>query len=245
MNRLILLLVLFAFGCKKSEDRSCWKFNGQTAEKKMELADFQSMEIGPYMKVHLVQDSSLFVVLTGGENVINLVSTAVLDGKLTILNENKCKFLRNLNKVINVEVHFKQLKEILYKGSHDLTNEGNIVSPNLSVTLKESSGSVNLKVNCGNLEVSAEPSWADYKIQGICDQARFTVKGNSFGDTRGLKVNNLLTVLSRSSGDLKIDADATGVLKCETWGKGNVYYYGTPSSIEWNNYGTGKLLQGN
>ena len=244
MKRLLFLLVLLAFGCKKSEDRSCWKFNGSSTDKKVELSDFQRMELGPYLIYHLVQDTSSFVVIKGGKNVVNSVSTAVLDGTLTVLNENKCRFLRNSNKVITVEIHFKQLKEIIYYGSHQLTNEGTIVSPNLTLTLQEASGSVDLNVNCGNLEVSAEPSWADYKIQGICNQARFTVKGNAFGDTRGLKVNNLMTVLSRSSGDLKVDVNNTVDLKCETWSSGNVYYYGIPNSIEWNDYGTGKLLQG-
>jgi len=49
MNRLILLLVLFALGCKKSEDRSCWKFNGSTIDKKVDLSDFHKIDLGAFL----------------------------------------------------------------------------------------------------------------------------------------------------------------------------------------------------
>ncbi|MEJ6797456.1 MAG: DUF2807 domain-containing protein [Crocinitomicaceae bacterium] len=245
MNRLILLLVLFALGCKKSEDRSCWKFNGSTIDKKVDLSDFHKIDLGAFLNYHLIHDSSSFVVLTGGENVLNSVCTTVIDGRLTITNENKCKFLRSLKKIISVEIHYKSLDEIIYQGSYSLTNEGTLSSPKLDVILREGAGSLDLLVNCINLEVSAEPSWTDYAIRGNCNYARLSAKGNAFGDTRELQVLNDLIVISKGTNDLKIRTNSANVLKCETWSSGNVYYTDTPGSIEWSNYGTGKLLQGN
>ena len=76
-------------------------------------------------------------------------------------------------------------------------------------------------------------------------QVRLSIKGNAYGDTRGLKVDSVMTVISRSSADLQVNAGGTKRFKCEIWGSGNVYYAGIPDLIEWNDYGTGKLLPRN
>ncbi len=241
-----ILLIVFAFSCKKVEDRTCFKFTGDEIEKTISLDVFHKLKLGAYLEYVLVEDTACFVVLKGGENVVNLVSTEVTSGDLLqIKNTNRCRFLRSSKKHIHVEIHYVNLKEIFYEGSELLKNEGVLTSENLTVILNEGSGSVNLHVKCGKLNVAAEPSWADYVISGETTEARLSIKGNAYGDTRGLKVDSVMTVISRSSVDLEVNAGGTKRFKCEIWGSGNVYYSGIPDLIEWNDYGTGKLLPRN
>ncbi len=244
--RYLFFLVLIILSCKKAEDRSCLKFTGEQIEKRIDLADFERLDLGPYLNFRLVQDTVQYVRLFGGENVVNHVKTEVTSNKeLVISNENKCRFLRNSNKTILVEIHFVDLKDVFFEGSGWLKNEGQLDVPELTVTLSEGSGTATLHVKTTKLNVAAEPSWSNYILTGQTEEARLSVKGNAYGDSKGLKINSSLTVISRSSADLVVNVDGTGTFKCETWGNGNVYYSGVPSWLHWNDYGKGKLLPAN
>jgi hypothetical protein len=241
----IVFLLCTLIACKKAENRACVKFNGNTTEKSIQLDHFNKLYVGPYLDFVLVQDSLDYVRLEGGENVLNFVKLEILEKELRITNENKCRFLRNGKKHIVVEIHFTKMDELFFEGSGTLTNKGILNLPYVEITLNEGSGTVNLNVQSQTIRVSAEPSWANYILSGHCTNAELTVKGNSYGDTRGLQVDDLLTIKSRSSADLYVNGNNTGVLKCESWGSGNVFYTGTPLWINNNNYGEGRLLQSN
>jgi hypothetical protein len=241
MKKLIILLLLLT-GCKKAEDRACWKFVGEQSEKIVQLEKFKVVEINPYVIVNLVQDSVNYCKIIGGENVINLIKTDVKDGKLSIENENKCSFLRSAKKKITVEIHFVSLKKIVFQGSESVRSLSTINSPDLAIDLKETSGTMDLDLNVDLLFVSAEPSWSNFNLSGIAKNVTLVVKGNAYCDTRKLTVQDRLVVNSRTVGDCYVNGN-TNHLKCETNGSGNVYYIGSPGLIEWNDYATGKLLQ--
>lgn len=242
MKLAVFILLIGLVACKKAEDRSCLKFNGADGEKNIALSDFNKIYVGPYLDFVLVQDSLDFIRLVGGENVLNLVKTDIVDQELSITNENKCRFLRKGSKHIKVEIHFTNLSELFFEGSGTMTNQGILNLPYVEIILNEGSGTVDLAIESHTLRISAEPSWANFILRGHCKNAELSVKGNAYGDTRGLQVDTLITVKSRSSADLYINGNNTGVLKCESWGNGNVYYTGTPFWIDNKNYGEGRLL---
>lgn len=241
MKKLVILLLILT-ACKKPEDRSCWKFHGDQVEKRVEIESFKILEINPHIIVDLIQDTVNYCVISGGENVVNLVKAVVLDGKLVLKNENKCTFLRSSKKKITVEVHFVSMEEIIYQGSENVKSTGSISLTNLKINLKETSGTMELELNTLNVSVAAEPSWVNFILSGNSNTASFVVKGNAYCDTRNLLVQDKIVINSRTVGACYING-ATSHLKCETNGSGNVYYTNTPGFIEWNDYGTGKLLQ--
>lgn len=243
MRILIVFLVLTFVSCKKAEDRTCMKFNGKDIEKTIPVDDFLRLRVGAYLDFVLVQDTVCYVKLIGGEKVLNLVDIKSHSNTLELLNKNKCRFLRNKKKVITAEIHFKQLEDIFFEGSGTMSNVGQLNLPYLTIALNEASGTINLNLESEIINISAEPSWANYILKGHTKHLNMTVKGNSYADVLEMTIDSLLTVKSRSSADVYINVESTGFFKCETWGDGNVYYSGTPAYIEWNNYGVGELLK--
>jgi hypothetical protein len=241
MKKIIILILLFS-SCKKAEDRSCWKFYGATIQKTVTLENFHALEINPNLIINLIQDSTNYCVINGGENVVNLVNTEILNGKLVLKNENKCTFLRNPKMKISVDVHFIEIDHILYQGSENVKGIGLISSQNFVIEMKETSGTIDLELNTLYFSITAEPSWANFILSGTTKTASFVVKGNAYGDARNFVVEDDIVINSRTGGDCYINGTTTH-LKCETNGTGNVYYTNTPSIIEWNDYATGKLLQ--
>jgi len=241
MKKLFILLLLVS-ACKKAEDRRCWKFNGDPVEKIVSLENFNEVEIRSHLIVNLIQDTVNFAVVKGGENVVNLITTEIEQGKLVLSNTNKCNYLRSGKKKITIDIHFVSLDKIIYHGSEPLKSIGVISGSQLTIEIKETAGTIILEVNTLNFYLNAEPSWANFVISGSTKNASFSVKGNAYGDARELHVENKVLCCSRTVGDIYINGDVS-LLKCETNGSGNVYFTNTPGNIEWNNYGTGKLLQ--
>jgi lipopolysaccharide export system protein LptA len=57
-------------------------------------------------------------------------------------------------------------------------------------------------------------------------------------------VKDSITVVSATQGPVHINADQAK-LKAETNGSGNIYYRGAPSSMAFNKYGLGDLIDDN
>ena len=241
MKKLFILLLIIC-SCKKAEDRKCWKFSGNSMETKVSLENFDELEIRSHLIVNLIQDSINYAIIKGGENVVGLVSADIQQGKLILNNNNKCNYLRDGKKKITVDVHFVSVKKIIYYGSETLKSVGKIIAPILAVDIKETSGTVYLEVDAQEFSLSAEPSWANFVLSGFAKMARLSIKGNAYGDARGLKVHDKLLCSSRTAGNIYVNGDVS-LLKCETLGSGNVYYTNSPGNIEWNDYSKGKLLQ--
>jgi hypothetical protein len=241
MKKILILLVLIS-SCKKAEERNCWKFYGDEVEKTVTLDVFHSLEINPNLIVNLIQDTVHYCAIKGGKNVVNLLKKEVLNGKLTLKNENKCAFLRSPKKKITVDVHFVELDRIVYQGSENVKSKGVINGQILTIDLKETSGTLDLELNTTHCYVTAEPSWVNFKLSGFSNFARIVVKGNAYCDTRNFLVQDRITINSQTVGSCYVNG-ASNYLKCETNSSGNVYYTNTPGFIEWNDYGSGKLLQ--
>ena len=106
------ILILLVLGCDKPEDRSCLKSIGDQSTKEVILADFDKLHLGPHLRYVLVQDTVNKVVLSGGANLLNFVTSEITDNKLTIENENDCNFLRSYDEIIVAEVHLKNIINI-------------------------------------------------------------------------------------------------------------------------------------
>ena len=81
-------------------------------------------------------------------------------------------------------------------------------------------------------------------MHGSTQSLRANLMGDGAFDFKGLKVSNALKILTVSSRDQKIGADGIP-LQVQIDGVGNVRYWGIPSGISLNNYGSGALINSN
>ncbi|MBX2948337.1 MAG: DUF2807 domain-containing protein [Crocinitomicaceae bacterium] len=240
----IPLIVLAA--CKKAEDRNCFKVAGKQTSLEIPLEAFHKLNVGAKLEVVLVQDSENKLVIHGRDNLINLVTYAIDDkGFLNLKNTNKCDFLRSYDKnKISVEVHFTHLDELFFEGTKNLTTTGTITSSDFKLTIQDGGATVYLNLDCQNIDATQGHGYGDFVLSGTCENANIKITSNGFGDTKGLTVTDNLVVVSSTPVVSSINAEGANTT-VEINGSGNVIYVGNPLTLNYIQYGSGELINGN
>ncbi len=243
MKNIAFFLLIFSFlACKKAEHRKCMKSTGENSIRIVALPDFVKLKLKKKLKYILVQNDSTYLKISGGKNMLNLVSWKIADdGFMEIFNENKCNFLRDLKDAITVEIHFKDLNEIMFEGSETLFCPDTLKLNSLSFTILDACGTFNLKIKSNELRGDVAYGWGDYTVEGISENATIAVKSNGFCNVEKLKVNNKYELINESVGDMHVnvsDAKISGYIS----GKGNIFYKGNPIENEVKLFGEGKMI---
>ncbi len=241
-----IFVLLVVFGCKKPENRACWKFAGdENTTKIIPLETFDLVFLGAHLEYVLVQDTVNFVQIEGYENLVNLVETNISEGKLRIENKNKCNFLRNYKtKKIKVTLHFKDIINLEYQGTETLTNLGQLNLPYFTMTVVDGAGPVNLNVKSDVLVGIIKHGYGDFTFSGEAKYANFVIASNGFCNTNSLIIADSIDVVSRTPVVCRYNF-SNAKAKVEFQSSGNIEYIGNPSSIETNYYGTGQLIDAN
>ncbi|RFC53341.1 GIN domain-containing protein [Brumimicrobium aurantiacum] len=237
-----ILFLCFLFSCKKAEDRSCFKFAGEESELTHYVSnDIDTLYLQDDISYTLIGSNENKIVLTGGENLLNFVNVEFGNGKLTISNENKCKFLRSYDQQISAKVYIDTITYIHYQGSKEVVSQDTLRSSELRIDIFEGAGSMDLTLVNGYTSVTATQSHADFTIKGRTIYGHFHCKGNSYCDTRDFSVSSELYIKSYTVGKMLINADQTK-LYTTIENSGNVEYVGNPVSITLNGDGSGELI---
>ncbi len=241
----LLIATFIIIGCKKKEDKTCLKSTGPVTSKEILLEPFDKLFMGPHLKYELVQDTVNKVVLKGGEYLLNGISLTVdNENRLLITNENKCAFLRPYDEIVVVEIHFVNLVNINFEGTQEVICADTLSVTDLSLTIRDGAGHFNLMVEGNSVDVLITHGWGNYTVSGSVEFAKFNLNSNGFGDAYNLQVNSELIAISSTVGVMKIRADNCALLT-EINQSGDIWYKGTPSSTEHNQYGSGALVNKN
>ena len=245
---LFLFLVVVLYGihsCKPANERACFKGSGDLDSLLVELPHFEKLILGEHMKFVLIQDTIEKVLLYGGENLLNQIFIDTdISNELSISNENRCRFFRYRNNEVVVQIHFIDLKEIIFNGSEELSNEGVLQFDDLKLTTLGACGSVNLHLNANEIYSLNEAGWPDITLRGFCGSFRAETFGNLILDLMQFYVNESIDFISQAGTLSKVNAQGN-VLKVELSGTGDLWYYGVPSQIIKKEYNSGKLIDKN
>jgi len=245
MRIIVIFFLLFLVSCEKQENRACFKTAGDESSIELLVEPFDKMYLKEHIEFVLIQDTIEKVVISGGKNLLNFIDVAVIEGRLEILNTNRCSFLRSFKKKVKVEIHFKQLINIHFEGTEPLTNIGTLQFNWLSVLIRDGAGPVKLNFNANTVFTTIAHGWGDFTYTGNVNYANFNVRSNGYCDTYGLNINDSITVISNTPGTSKINANGAQ-LKAEIDGSGDIWYKGIPngSPIVYQ-YGTGEVISKN
>lgn len=238
----ISILLTMVFSCKKAEDRKCWKSAGKQIEKIIYLSEFNELEIGQHISVTLIQDTVNYAIIKGAENLINLIETNVSFNKLTILNSNKCNFLRSYKKKdIHVLLHFKNISNIEYNGSEKLDSENILNLDVLTLYVKDGAGTINLKLNSNYIFASVGKGYGDLNFQGTTKYANFNITSNAYCNLNELIIQDSIDFISNTVAPCYLNiANCDARIQIE--GSGNVIYRGVPLSLKKIRFGSGQIL---
>ena len=245
MRFLIPIMLLILVSCKKSEDRSCFKFVGDSATKEIALESFDKLFMGPHLKYVLVQDTIEKVILHGGENLLNFIETRIdEEGRLNINNNNECNFLRDYDKMVTVEIHVKKITNIMFEGSERVECQNQLITDYLTLTITDGTGEFKLNVDAISLHRIVTHGWGNFTLYGETNYLNMLVRSNGWANSYNMLVHDSLHVINKSSETLKINPGGAD-LKAQIHGEGSIWYINTPTSIEYNKYGGGELVDKN
>lgn len=235
-----IAILLLLFSCKKVEDRTCWKSQGEINNFERYLDEFNAIETKGSIEIHLVQDSLNFAVLKCGTHLEKQIQTRVEAKHLYIENHNRCSFVRPKQETPILELHYIFLDTIHHAASESLKTINCIKTNHLVLKSLDNSSHLDLEVDVKDLIFHTSDSWTDLTVKGKVDQLTFYLKGNSFSDAKKLEIKEA-TVISKSAGNIELGT-ILNKLKVDIRGSGNIYYSGNPATIEKTDTGDGELI---
>jgi len=236
---LLLVLTAIAAGACTKGGGKCLTSYGNLISVERETGDFDSIAIYDYVNVFLTQDTVNKVRVETGEHVVSGISTEVVNRQLIIHNYNKCNWLRDYSKPVNVYISVRNLFKIYYNSAGNLTTLNPLSSDELWVDLWGGSGSVLLDLNIHSGTFIQHMGTADLTLTGLCRICSLYA-----GDYGPFHCENLETgytfITSRSSNNCYVQAER--VLEATILSIGDIYYHGTPDTLKVDIQGTGKLI---
>jgi hypothetical protein len=237
---IIAITAVVLAGCKKPEDRRCFKSTGDDTELEIPVAEFNRIYMGPHAAYVLIQDSLNKVVIKGGKNLVKQLDVSVEDQLLSVTNKNRCAFLRNAKRGLVVEIHCTSVINIHYEGTEYLKSVGTIHSDYLAMMVRDGAGPVDLTIQSIHIETDISHGWGDYTLHGTTQTARIGAHSNGYCDVYDLNITDSVYIASDTPGTIKVKANGiplSGFIK----GSGNIWYKGVPSSINVVLTGDGKV----
>ena len=237
----IPLISLLIISCKKEEDRNCWKGHGEETSIEIPLDSVHTFHLEQRIKYRIFEDNQRKVVIKGGENMVGLIDLSYDADTLTISDLSKCHFLRDSDRMVEVEIHYPTYHTFYFTASDSVIFENTIQSDTLIIEMKEAGGSMVLDVDNYRTEIVVSRGTANYILTGRSDIAGIKVQDKGFADASNFTAEYIFG-FQNSTSDLYLNLDSSSSL-ITIHGTGDVFYKGTPFALTADGVGSGKLIQ--
>jgi len=235
-----LTLILIGLGCKKANHFDCIKRTGEIITEKRILPYFNVLEVHNNALVFLIQDTLNFVMIEAGKNLTSNVETSVVEQKLIIKNNNKCNFVRSYKIEIKIYVHFKNIDELIYKGTGPISSLNSIRNDKFTFNCWDGVDSVKLNLEVPIVYVNIHTGVADLIISGHCEQLFAYVKSSGACRMQHFKCKNVYANnISSSDQYFYVENKFEALVQYV----GNTYYQGNPKEIIQTLNNKGKLIK--
>jgi len=231
----IILLNISLQACKKS---GFFVEAGDMKTVILKTDDFEEIILHDKVNVILTYDTINQISLKAGENLINNIETSVTDKKLTIKDNNKYKWTRDLDYDITVYVRGDHLRKISYYGAGNITSTNVWKADEFIVDSWTGIGSFDLQLESGYTELIIRMANADFTLKGTSRFTRVYCADHGSVNLRDFKSNDML-IDYRSIRNSSIYV--TTFLTANILYKGNIYYRGDPEIKPFYN-SSGKLI---
>lgn len=246
MNRLFVFIgfLFILLGCKKPENRTCWKGSGKSVSQHIDLEhlNFKGFSIYNDINVNLILDSVNFFQITSYNNKVNQLTYEVVDSLLEIRDKSKCDFLRNNEKETTIDIHYTKLSVLSLNGNGKISSSSPISNEILHIYSHSSNGEIDLEVNAASFIVKFVNGTLNGNIKGSANNANLFHFGYSNVNFEELIVDNL-RVTNKSDANLYVSS--TSSLSVELLSLGNIYYKGNPTTEIVINTMDSKLINNN
>jgi hypothetical protein len=238
-NLVLSSMVIILGSCKQESSFDCLKRTGKIITEIRGTSNFTAIEIYNNMPVYLVQDSTCFIEVKGGENLLSEVVTTVSNNKLTIKNLNRCNFSRSYTSKIYVTIHFNELNDLIYRGTGPVTGLNTMVNDTFTFNCYDGVDTVKLMLDVPLIYANIHTGVADLIVSGKAKQLYAYAKSSGTFRMQQLICSNVYSNNISSSDHFFYAEDKIEALVQYV---GNTYCYGLPKQIIKTENNTGKLF---
>ncbi|WP_349315238.1 head GIN domain-containing protein [Chitinophaga sp. MM2321] len=231
----LLMLAIFALilgGCTKERITG----SGNVVEETRTTAPFTEVEISGAFEVHLLQDSSAQVVIKAEDNIMGVIETGTHGNILYVRTKNHVNIRRHMP--IHIYVHSRLFQRITFSGSGSLDNKDTLQSTSFRYVLN---GSANASLALATTAISTTINGSgDLIMKGHATTLNSDINGSGNISALDMTVQTA-DITIRGSGAHTIQVEKE--LRVSILGSGNVTYSGTPTKLETDIKGSGKLIK--
>jgi len=234
------ILLVFSFvSCK--EGAQPWESFGDIVSETRILRDVQEVELNGKMICYLTQDTAKeeSIVLQFGSNVLKGVISAVEEGKLTVTDHNKGRWLRNLDTQLVCTLNVHQLRKLQINHNVKLICLDTISSPRLEIGMMSTEKQF-LKLNCGELFGGMKQT-GTVVMEGRGVIFSWSCERDGRLDARNL-VSDDVYIWNFTKHDVWVNPNKQ--FEAYTFNKGNIFYFVDPVfKFKKQELGEGKVIK--
>ena len=235
--KLLPILFVLIVSCKKVNDRSCWKKNGENKILNISQNEVDIVSIYDNISLTLINDSLDLISIKAPENLINHIELTTLQNELSIHNLNKCDFIRKPSE-IEIFYHYSSLKQVDLYGFGKLTNQ-NKIEHEFDVNSIQAYSNIELNLNNNSSKIKIFGGSSALKINGNCNYLYCYNSGLGPVDAKNL-TSRKIHIHSNSIANAEILASDTLIIEIRN--NGSVYHYGEPSVTSYSVTGNGEII---
>ena len=227
---------LFFMACKKP---GCFEHAGSTTTVTKQLSSFNKLILNDNINVVLTQDSVEKIGIEAPDNIQPNIITEIKDGMLTISNTTECRWLRSANEKINVYLSFKNLENIDYRGSGNVTNTDTLRLDGLQIESRTGAGNIELTINNRYIGSYIFLENAEVILHGKAESCYTYTNARGKIDFSDLIAGSMVI---EYGGLADTYINVTGSLDAIIYYKGNLIYRGNPVIVRSDHFSTGRLV---
>lgn len=246
MRKLICIIVLgLIIACDSEDAGDCFQKAGTIIQEEITLSSFDKILVNRDIELIIKEDAVQSVIIETGKNLINDVIVEVVDGRLTLTDNNTCNYVRDYG-ITKVYVTSPNITEIRSSTQYDISSDGVLRYPSLNVLSEDfgepgtfNVGDFRLQIDNTSFRVVFNNLSVCY-ISGETDNLSVTfAAGTSRFEGRNLIAQNV-KVSNRGSNDMIVNPqqEITGKIS----GIGNVISVNTPPVVDVEEVYRGRLI---
>jgi len=240
-----ILSFLLIIACDIEDTGDCFKKAGSIIQQKIIVSSFDKVLVNRDIELIIKEGITQSVIIETGKNLINDVVAEVVDGRLTLTDNNTCNYIRDYG-ITKVYVTSSSITEIRSSTQYEISSDGVLSYPSLTVLSEDFSapesfniGDFRLQIDNTNFNLVFNNLSVCY-ITGQTDNLNITfAAGTSRFEGRNL-IAQKVTLSNRGSNDMIVNPQQE--IKGKISGIGDVISVSVPPIINVEEVYRGRLI---
>lgn len=208
LTYIVALIILFS--CNSENAGDCFQTTGTIIRQEITVSNFDKILVNRDIELIIKEGATQKVIVETGKNLLNDVEVIVLDGILTLTDNNTCNYVRKYG-ITKVYVTAPNITEIRSSTQYDVRSDGVLTYPNLTILSEDfnvpnsfTSGNFRLQIDNTNFNVIFN-NLSNGFISGTTNNLNITLaSGTSRFEGENLIAQNVI-IWNRSSNDMIVN----------------------------------------